>query len=194
MSQISQITISPRDFNQYQDIGIGEYFGNIKLYIPHVFPNYKAKDIAFVFERLRIGKVSKVDIVCKWNRQGKKYFAAYIHFQHWFDNTASRNFQAKVLNPSQEARIVYDDPWYWIVLPYKNNKSTKNNTRSVKIYNEPLDIQPTSQKQKLEEFLEAADINNDKDVEKIEMYIELLEKENEAWRLWAASFQPYLNQ
>jgi hypothetical protein len=72
-------------------------YSNISLFIAHVFPNYCQADVAAVFERLRIGKVKDVDFVDKWDKSGKKYYAAYIHFQHWYDNTAARNFQSRVL-------------------------------------------------------------------------------------------------
>jgi hypothetical protein len=35
------------------------------------------------------------------------------------------NLQARILDPNQEARIVYDDPWYWIVLENKGQKSVR---------------------------------------------------------------------
>lgn len=204
MSQISEITMSPRDFKGKTTEDV---FGNIKLFIPHVFPNYSGRDIAFVFERLRIGKVRKVDVVSKWDREGKKYFAAYIQFDHWFDNTAARNFQARVLNPYQEARIVYDDPWYWIVLPYKNNKNMKNKVRPVnrtnlaKIHPEPSrrigKKQPATvqyERELWEKALEEIGDKNNDNLTQIENYIEYLERENDAWRLWGASFQLYMNQ
>jgi hypothetical protein len=120
MSEISAITMSPRFTTKAV-----HNFKNISLFIAHVFPNFSPADVAAVFERLRIGQVGKVDFVAKRDRNNKKYYAAYIHFQHWFDNTAARNFQSRVLNPAQEARIVYDDPWHWVVLPYKNKMINK---------------------------------------------------------------------
>ena len=124
MSQISAITMSPR-FSAGADTIFN--FKNRSLFIAHVFPNYSPGDVAAVFERLRIGQVEKVDFVAKRDRNNRKYNSAYIHFQHWFDNTAARNFQSRVLNPAQEARIVYDDPWHWVVLPYKKIINIKRN-------------------------------------------------------------------
>ena len=89
---------------------------NISLYIPRVFANYIAVDVANVFESLNIGKVKAVDLVYKMGIDGKPYNAAYIHFYYWYDNAVAVNFQERVLNPNQEARLVYDDPWYWVVL------------------------------------------------------------------------------
>ena len=95
---------------------------NISLYIPHVFPNYTKEDVTEVFENQKIGKVSHVDFVSKMGQDGKVYNAAYIHFDFWCDTIANRNFQARICDPAKEARIVYDEPWHWIVLENKARK------------------------------------------------------------------------
>ena len=43
------------------------------------------------------------------------YNAIYIHFHRWYDNDIAINFQKKILGPNKQAKLVYDDPWYWIV-------------------------------------------------------------------------------
>ena len=103
---------------------------NISLYIPHVFANISKKVVAETFEDLRIGNVKRVDFVYKKGSNGD-FNAVYIHFNHWYDNVAARNFQERVISPSMEARIVYDEPWYWIVLENKTKKvdSTKRKPR-----------------------------------------------------------------
>ena len=75
-----------------------------------------------VFDDMRIGRVKNVDLIHKMGSDGKPYNAAYIHFYEWYDTIVARNFQERVLNPTQEARIMYDDPWYWIVLENKAKK------------------------------------------------------------------------
>jgi hypothetical protein len=95
---------------------------NISLYIPHVFSNISSKKICDVFDFQGIGDVQKVDLIPKKDRNGRTYNAAHIHFKEWYDNIASRNFQERVLDKSKEARIVYDEPWYWIVLENKGRK------------------------------------------------------------------------
>ena len=95
---------------------------NISLYIPHVFSNYTKDDVSEAFEKVFIGKVNKVDFVSKTGKDGREYNSAYIHFDYWYDNVAASNFQQRVLDPNQEARLVYDEPWYWIVLENKGKK------------------------------------------------------------------------
>ncbi len=97
-------------------------FANVSLYIPHVFSNISKKMVADTFDNLRIGAVKRVDFVYKKNVDGD-YNAAYIHFNYWYDNVAARNFQQRVLDVNREARIVYDEPWYWIVLENKGAKA-----------------------------------------------------------------------
>jgi hypothetical protein len=97
-------------------------FANISLYIPHVFANITKNKIVETFEKLRIGSISRIDFI---NKKGKNenFNSVYIHFTQWYDNVASRNFQQRVLDPNMEARVVYDEPWFWIVLENKGQKA-----------------------------------------------------------------------
>jgi hypothetical protein len=95
---------------------------SLSLYIPRVFANITAERMTRVFEDLNFGYVSRVDLIQKENENGQSYNSAYVHFSEWFDNTSNRSFQERVLDPAREARIVYDDPWYWIVLENKGKK------------------------------------------------------------------------
>lgn len=95
---------------------------NLSLYIPRVFSNITEDRIARVFESLNFGYVGRVDLVAKESADGKPYNSAYIHFNDWFDTTANRAFQDRVTDPERDARVVYDDPWYWIVLENKGKK------------------------------------------------------------------------
>jgi hypothetical protein len=95
----------------------------LSLFIPRVFLNISEKRIVAIFKHLDYGKVSRIDFVQKTGTNGK-YKSAYIHFDYWYDNDVARRFQEKVIDPEREARIVYDDPWFWIVL--KNNLTTDN--------------------------------------------------------------------
>jgi hypothetical protein len=97
------------------------FITNMSLYIPYVFQNITGNRIAYLFEQY-IGKVSRVDLVSKFDRRGKFYNVAYIHFDYWYDNTATRNIQSRVLHPYLDARFVYEDPWHWILLENKGKK------------------------------------------------------------------------
>lgn len=100
---------------------------NLSLYIPHIFSNFTREDIVDVFENQQsIGKVKRVDLIAKMSSNNTAYNAAYIHFEYWNDNTATRNLQERILDTNKEAHIVYEDPWYWIVLENKTRKYEPN--------------------------------------------------------------------
>jgi len=91
--------------------------------IPHIFMNIPIHKIRDSFEKLDLGKIEKIDSVIKMSREGYYYRMAFIHFEYWnMKNIAAVNLREKIENPNKEARLVYDDPWYWLLLP---NKSTQ---------------------------------------------------------------------
>ena len=94
---------------------------NISVYIPHIFANFSKSYVADVFENLKIAKVKDIDFISKMGQDGKPFNAAYIHFEYWFDNIIASNFQERVLNKSP-AKLMYDDPWFWLVLENKGRK------------------------------------------------------------------------
>jgi len=100
----------------------------LSLFIPRVFPNITQERVADIFYRLGLGDVRRVDRVSKSDANGNEYYSIYVHFNHWNETLAVANFQERVLNPDKEARIVYGDPWYWIVLENKGQKRTQNPT------------------------------------------------------------------
>ena len=87
---------------------------NISLYIPHVFPNFDKEFITNAFND--IGEVSQIDFVSKQDRNGCNYNAVYVHFNKWFTNKKAASLYENVVE-SKEARLYYDNTWYWIVLP-----------------------------------------------------------------------------
>lgn len=94
---------------------------NISLYIPRIFTNITKEQIMRIFDLLDIGWVNHIDIISKMTSDGKFYNSAYIHFDYWYSNISNENMQEK-LNNNIECRVVYDDPWYWLVLKNKGVK------------------------------------------------------------------------
>lgn len=88
---------------------------NISLYIPHVFPNFDREYVEKAFKN--IGEVSQIDFVAKQDRNGGNYNAVYLHFNQWYTNKKAQLFYNSVVDETKEARLVHDEPWYWIVLP-----------------------------------------------------------------------------
>ena len=102
-------------------INTGMMFDNkLSLCIPRVVSEWANKDLIInKFQALNIGVIDRVDLVEKTSANGIKYYMAFLHFEEWEDNAATRNIQYKILNEENNARLVYDEPWYWILL--KNN-------------------------------------------------------------------------
>ncbi len=112
----------------------------LSLFIPRVFPNITREKIAHTFYDAGYGDVKRVDLIHKTDAQGKKYNSAYIHFDYWFTNPTASKFQETILTGSSEARIVYDDPWYWVVL--KNTTTSNKNKPSSRTVRKSKSVQP----------------------------------------------------
>jgi len=113
---------------------------NISLYLPHVLPHITHEIISEVFFQQELGSVKRVDFVSKLNKRGEYYHSAFVHFDYWFDNIISRNFQERLRNPQLVARLMYDDPWFWIV---EENKSEKRAPSKPKLRIDLSDLKPT---------------------------------------------------
>ncbi len=150
---------------------------NISLYIPRIFGNITEEMIKSTFEKSRIGKVNHVDIVSKLDSKFNPYFCAYVHFDYWFDNVASKNFYENVLNPEKEAKIFYNDPWYWKVY---ENKSTKQIVNGRKIC---LDLKTSAEEpisdpdEEMEQILdEMDDCELEEMLSEMEIYEQVMER------------------
>jgi len=95
---------------------------SLSLYIPHVFENISEKKMKEVFEDQGLGKVKNIDFIEKMDKNGKIYKTAFVHFDCWYDSIITRNFQERIKNPNKEARIVYNDPWFWVCFENKGKK------------------------------------------------------------------------
>lgn len=96
---------------------------NTSIYIPHVYINYTKERLIDIFEnKLRLGKIKNLDLVAKMGNNGKLYNAVYVYLEYWNDNETTRNLLS-TLSEHEPTRLVYDTPWYWIVL--KNTHTTK---------------------------------------------------------------------
>ena len=152
----------------------------MSLFIPHVFASITEERIAKVFETTNIGIVERVDFVKKFDGKGKTYNSAFVHFSRWFQDSVVANFQERVLNPDKEARIVYDDPWYWSVL--KNNGSQR---LTVTVVEETETLVSADYAKMLEEKLAQA---NERIAELQDLATKLLNDANES-SSWAQELQ-----
>ena len=78
------------------------------------------------FAYQNIGLVERVDLIHKTSAEnGSEYYQAFVHFKEWFDTPATRNIQERIEAQDEEhpARLVVDDPWYWLLLRNSNPRS-----------------------------------------------------------------------
>tara|TARA_Y100000992_G_scaffold146188_1_gene97266 strand:+ start:272 stop:907 length:636 start_codon:yes stop_codon:yes gene_type:complete len=95
----------------------------LSIYIPHVFANITKERIVDVFSKQSIGEVERIDFVPKKGKDGREYHMAFIHMKSWYDNDCVSNLQSRILDKTTDARIVYDDPWYWNLYENVNPRS-----------------------------------------------------------------------
>ena len=135
---------------------------NLSLFIPRVFLNISEERIRNVFSKLKYGKVSHVEFVRRRGATGD-YNSAYIYFEYWFDNPIADDFKERVKDKTFETpKIVYDAPWYWVVLP--------NTSKTMAPRNEEADV----------EYLEEEHEDKDKDEEEDEELNTILDQMDEA--------------
>ena len=101
---------------------------NFSVYIPRIFNNIPTEKIVKTFELLNLGKVEKVDIIMKTNKNGNNIKMAFVHFSEWYTNRAATHFRENIENPNTDAKLVYDDPWYWLVYPNTSSMRNSNTT------------------------------------------------------------------
>ena len=100
---------------------MNQFNNKLSVYIPHVSCEWaNTNKITERFNLYEIGLVERVDLVLKPNTGSEPYYHAFVHFDMWHDTPATRNLQERIFDPNRQARLVYDDPKYWILLKNKN--------------------------------------------------------------------------
>ena len=97
------------------------------VFIPRVFSNIRDTRIIEIFHQHGIGKVSSVDLVSRKNQKGDStqyYNMAFVHFETLYDTPESESFRQDVANPDTTAKMVYEAPWFWLVLPFEQKDRT----------------------------------------------------------------------
>lgn len=158
---------------------------NISLYIPHVFKNITKDRISEVFFKLDFGKVKRVDLVLKQGQDKCIYNSAYIHFDYWNVSEMTTTFQERLKNPNKQTRVVYDDPWHWVVLENKSTPTVKGRKICIQL-DEDANIPFNKQKNGEKKVVDLEDLDSCK--RKLEFdesynlvdtkYVNILEKQN----------------
>jgi hypothetical protein len=99
------------------------FIKNLPVFITRIHRDDANEDyIKSVFYEQEIAHVRRVDFTKRRDKSdgGHVYYQAKVYFHYWFKNQIAYNLQQRILTPGNYGgRVVYADPWYWIVL--KNN-------------------------------------------------------------------------
>jgi hypothetical protein len=90
----------------------------LSLFIPRILKSTTDTLIKKVFSELGVGIVSRVDFV--ENEKGN--MTAFVHFKEWFNNLTTQHLQERIFL-KQQGKIVYNDPYYWIVMENKKPRT-----------------------------------------------------------------------
>lgn len=134
---------------------------SLSLMIPRVFPQWiDEQTIIDIFHQQHLGRVYKVSIIRVPDSKKRSFpiYKAIIYFSAWYNNTIAYNFQQRIFGAKKQARVVYDDPWYWVVFENKTRRLSNNDKRLMRLgYQAYLHEQVIAEQDKriqdLEEFL-----------------------------------------
>jgi len=110
---------------------------NLLFYISQISSEHATEEyIRKVFYSLDIGIVSSVefeeDETTQFYKNSNK--TALVFMERWFNNNSVEHLQEKILNNKNiEARIVHDDPQYWVL--HKNERSLYTRINSLEQQN-----------------------------------------------------------
>lgn len=109
---------------------------DLSLVIPRVFPHWiNEKTIIDIFHNQNLGRVYKVSIKYMKHdsrRNGIPIYKAFIYFSVWYDTIIAHNFQQRIFNEGS-AKVVYDDPWYWIAMENTKCRLSNNDMRIMRV-------------------------------------------------------------
>lgn len=108
----------------------------LSLMIPRVFPQWIDEEkIIDIFHKQQLGRVYKVSIIRLPDSKKRSYpiYQAYVYFNAWYDNEIAYNFQQRIFGVKAQARVVYDDPWFWVVFENTKKRLSNNDKRIMRL-------------------------------------------------------------
>lgn len=103
--------------------------------IPRVFPQWiDEQKIIDVFHEQRLGRIYKVSIIRVPDSKKRSYpiYQAFIYFSAWYENEIAYHFQQRIFGSKGQARVVYDDPWYWVAFENTKRRLSNNDKRIIR--------------------------------------------------------------
>jgi hypothetical protein len=96
------------------------------LFVPRIFKSVDEARIRKVVEQdHKLGVVESIDLVPKSAEDGKTYNSAYIHMSSWNHDDKTEKFLSDLQDPNTQTQLIYDKPWFWIVLLNTSVKKPK---------------------------------------------------------------------
>ena len=97
----------------------------LSIYIPCVYCNTSKQFILETFRNMGLGEVSRIDFIKREinsldNSISHPFNQAFVYFAYWNKNPIVEKLHKDILDPNQDARLFYDEPYYWRLLPNNN--------------------------------------------------------------------------
>jgi len=108
---------------------------DLVLYIPHLNKGVNSNFISNIFSRLSIADVNYIH----FQTTDALYNAATIYMSKWYNTQCVENLQERINNSTVEARLIYDDPSYWLLFNNANYHVVISLSDRLNVLEESLD-------------------------------------------------------
>ena len=85
---------------------------NISICIPRVDKYFNQNRILSILNRYKLGIIKEIKII---KNKKKNNNIIYIYFSSWYDNEYVNNIKKKIME-GKSVKIMYDEPWFWILV------------------------------------------------------------------------------
>ena len=150
--------------------------------IPRVFLQWTGEQaIIDIFHQQHIGRIYKVSIIRTpgTKKRGYPIYQAFLYFSAWYENEIAYHFQQRIFGHRGQARVVYDDPWFWVVFENTKRRLSNNDKRLMRLgaqdyQNEEAADALDQRVRSLENWQQAQEIQMEQQAERAE---ELMERQ-----------------
>ena len=118
--------------------------------IPRLPSSFNDGQLHEIVEQMKLGKVSKIDLINKTDRSGKDYLMAFIHFESWETTGPGGDVRTQLMN-DEKLKIVYDEPDFLMMsksYTSKNGKKDKSQKRERSMRTESMRTESTRTEKK----------------------------------------------
>ena len=102
------------------------------LFIPSVYGNITKKDITKTFSRMKIGKVSYIDLVPhidqgEVKQQGRTINRAFVYFEYFYNTEQANELLSAIQLDSFKLRYAKSEHVFWVVIKNKGGEKSWDN-------------------------------------------------------------------